>query len=248
MSDNPLFLKKPKMVKYIQKRKAKLALFGVLCVALIAIWMFRVWDDEIAKFLAQTGVYFRDSVGMLKDVPLFFYSFAIFILPIFFLPVTPVFILASARIQDESYALVLMFCLLGVTANVLASYFISQRFGTFLRGKLSERNITVPSVPDYEHYELTFLMRMIPGNPLAVQNYVLGAANISFFKYVVVSLPIQYVQIAAYVYFGDGIFDGKFSKIILGSSLLLIIAIIARMLDKRYGHKLRHRDGISKTK
>jgi len=142
---------------------------------------------------------------------------------------------------------VLFVCLLGITANIIASYFISQKFGTFLRDKMAARNIRIPSVPEYEHYELTFLMRMIPGNPLAVQNYVLGIVNVSFFKYVVISLPIQYVQVAAYVYFGDGIFDGKISKIILGASLLLIIAVIARMLDKRYGHKLRNRNGVSKA-
>lgn len=80
---------------------------------------------------------------------------------------------------------------------------------------------------------------MIPGNPLAVQNYVLGAANIPFDKYVLVSLPIQYIQIAAYVYFGEGVFEGGLSKLMLGTSILLVIAVIARMLDKRYGYKLR---------
>ena len=36
----------------------------------------------------------------------------------------------------------------------------------------------------------------------------------------------------------------------LGTSILLVIAVIARMLDKRYGYKLRgaKKDGISKTK
>ena len=64
------------------------------------------------------------------------------------------------------------------------------------------------------------------------------------------SLPIQYIQIAAYVYFGEGVFEGGLSKLMLGTSILLVIAVIARMLDKRYGYKLRgaKKDGISKTK
>ena len=102
-------------------------------------------------------------------------------------------------------------------------------------------------MPPYEQYEFVFLMRMIPGNPLAVQNYALGLAGIPFVKYVVVSLPIQYVQIFGYVYLGEGFFTGGFSNMAIAVSFFVILAIVARMLDKRYGHKLRGKNGISKT-
>ena len=222
------------LMKSLKDRRVKLVLFGAAAVLLVCLWSLWIWHKDIEVLLAELSVYFRDSVHFLDGVPLICYSFVIFILPIFFLPVTPIFILASAR--PESY--------------IAVSYFISRKFGIFLRRKLSERGINIPDIPPYEQYELTFLMRMIPGNPLAVQNYVLGAANIPFDKYVLVSLPIQYIQIAAYVYFGEGVFEGGLSKLMLGTSILLVIAVIARMLDKRYGYKLRgaKKDGISKTK
>ena len=133
----------------------------------------------------------------------------------------------------------LLFCLLGVTANIFLSYFLGRKFGTFLRSVFARRNIKIPQILPSEEYELIFLMRMIPGNPLSVQNYGLGVANVSLFKYAIVSLPIQYIQIVAYIYFGEGIFEGGISKIMLASSLLFVIAIIARILDKRYGYKIR---------
>ena len=236
------------MMDFIKRRRLKLAMFGLACIVLLLVWVFCFWRAEIIGYLAEISRYFRDSVHFLEDVPLVYYSLVILILPIFFLPVTPVFVLAAARVESSSYIVVLFFCLLGVTANIVVSYFISRKFGVFLREKLRRRGVNVPRIPSYEQYELTFLMRMIPGNPLAVQNYVLGAAGVSFFKYVVVSLPIQYLQVSAYVYFGEGIFEGGISKIILGSSILLVIGVIARMLDKRYGHKLKkNKDGISKT-
>ena len=236
------------LMKSLKDRRVKLVLFGAAAVLLVCLWSLWIWHKDIEVLLAELSVYFRDSVHFLDGVPLICYSFVIFILPIFFLPVTPIFILASAR--PESYIAVLGYCWLGVTLNIAVSYFISRKFGIFLRLKLSERGINIPDIPPYEQYELTFLMRMIPGNPLAVQNYVLGAANIPFDKYVLVSLPIQYIQIAAYVYFGEGVFEGGLSKLMLGTSILLVIAVIARMLDKRYGYKLRgaKKDGISKTK
>jgi len=230
-------------------RKEKFAVFGIFAVICVCVWSFWFWHTDVEVLLADLSVYFRDSVHFLENVPLIFYSLVIFILPIIFLPVTPIFVLASAR--PESYIVLLLYCWLGVTLNIFASYFISKRFGAFLRKELGKRKIHIPSVPVYEQYELTFLMRMIPGNPLAIQNYVLGIANVPFKKYVLVSLPIQYVQIAAYVYFGEGVFEGGLSKLMLGASVLFVIAIIARMLDKRWGYKLRKggkKNGVSKTK
>ncbi|MBQ2723015.1 MAG: VTT domain-containing protein [Opitutales bacterium] len=227
------------MLNFIKERKLKFLLFGTFCIIAIFSWSIFVWQDVITKFIADLSVYFRSVVGMLNGVPLIFYSLAILILPLFFLPVTPVYFLASARTDEYSFVVVLLFCLLGVTANIFLSYFLGRKFGTFLRSLLARRNIKIPQILPSEEYELIFLMRMIPGNPLSVQNYGLGVANVSLFKYAIVSLPIQYIQIVAYIYFGEGIFEGGISKIMLASSLLFVIAIIARILDKRYGYKIR---------
>lgn len=228
------------MFDFIKERKLKFFVFGILCVFAIVAWSVFVWQDDITNFLSDLSLYFRDKVKVLDDIPLVIYSLAIFILPLFFLPVTPIYFLASVRTDEYSYIIILIFCLIGVTANIVVSYFIARKFGVFLRSVISKRGLKIPEISSSEHYEFIFLMRMIPGNPLTVQNYGLGIANVSFFKYMVVSLPIQYIQISAYIYFGEGIFEGCISKIILASSLLVIIAIIARILDKRYGDKLRN--------
>ena len=205
----------------------------------ICIWTFFIWRDDISTLLASVSAYLRDSISILSDVPLIFYSIAIAILPIVFLPVTPVYIVASARCADESYLTVLLYCWLGAAINIAVSYFIARRFGDVLRRRLERRSIHIPVIPDYEQYEFILLLRLIPGNPLTVQNYVLGGANVDFSKYIIASIPIQFIQVAAYVYFGEGIFDGMLSKFILGTSFLFVLAIIARMVDKRFGHKIR---------
>lgn len=232
----------------------KIALASAAAVALIGLWAYFIWRREIegwllelSRVLGEWAADFKEQLHILDNVPLICYSLVIFVLPIFFLPVTPVFVIAASRTETDSYAAVLACCILGVTMNVVASYFISKKFGVFLRNKLAVRGINVPTVKDSEEYEITFLMRMIPGNPLAVQNYVLGIAGVSFFKYAVVSLPIQWAQIAVYVYFGEGVFSGGLSKIMLASSMLLVIAVIARVVEKRYGAKLRDgKNGVSK--
>ncbi len=233
--------------------KLRKALLKYLCIAaavstVLLLWTFVLWGREISVRLIEASHAidetfssdFRCFLDALDGIPLVFYSLAIFVLPIFFLPATPIYIIAASRAAEESYLLVLFYCYAGVTLNISASYFISKRFGRFLRKKFEERGVVVPKIPEYEHYELTFLVRMIPGNPLAIQNYALGLADIPFFKYIAVSLPLQYAQVAVYIWFGEGVFSGGLSKILLGSATLLVAALLARMLEKNYSYKLRN--------
>jgi len=234
------------MLDYVRKRKLKFALFFAACAVALVLWGAFLAREDISEAIVGASGYFRKCVGMLEGVPLAYYALAIFLLPIFFLPVSPVFFLASARMPEYSYPEVLAVCWLGVAANIIASYFISRKFGMIIRRIFARKGINIPDFPPSAHYEFVFLMRMIPGNPLTVQNYALGLANVSFAKYVLVSLPIQFVQIAAYVYFGEGVFEGGLSKIFLGSGILFTLAAIARMLEKRYGYKLKGgKNGVS---
>lgn len=111
--------------------KIACAAFAAAFAAALFVWAFFFWQREIEVFLADVGVYFRDNLRLLEGVPLFVYSLVIFVLPIFFLPVTPVFVLAAARAESEPMLAILFYCWLGVTLNILASYFISKNSARF---------------------------------------------------------------------------------------------------------------------
>ena len=230
--------------KYAPWLVAAFALFalaagGVLCVS----------GAEISELLRTAGVFFSAKLAVLEGVPLICYSLVIFALPIFFLPVTPVFFIAAARVGEFPIWEIVFFCCLGVTLNIAFSYYISRKFGAFLRRKLDARGVNVPRLPEKHQYVFVFLMRLIPGNPLAVQNYVLGLAEVPFFKYAVVSLPIQYLQILGYVYLGDGFLTGGLGKIVAVVACFAVFAVFVRILDKKYGHKFRRKsDGLPAAK
>ncbi len=230
--------------KYAPWLAAAFALFalaagGVLCVC----------GAEISELLRAAGAFFSEKLAVLDGVPLICYSLVIFALPIFFLPVTPVFFIAAARVGEFPIWEIVFFCCLGVTLNIAFSYYISRKFGAFLRRKLDARGVNVPRLPEKHQYVFVFLMRLIPGNPLAVQNYVLGLAEVPFFKYAVVSLPIQYLQIFGYVYLGDGFLTGGLGKIVAVVACFAVLAVFARILDKKYGHKFRRKsDGLPAAK
>ena len=229
-----------RFVRGLFKYRVKILLAALIVVFMFCLWAFVIWNEDISALLAASGKRLRESVFNINDFPMFFYALAVFLLPLFFLPVTPVYFLASARAADAgTFMVVLSYCYLGVMANMVVSYLFARRFGRFVGGRLQRRGVSVPRVPRYEQYEFTFLIRVIPGNPLAVQNYVLGLADIPFDRYILMSTPLQFIQIAAYVYFGEGVFEGGASKIFLGMSVLGVLAVSAAMLKKAYGHKLR---------
>lgn len=228
------------MVRMLFKYKVKIVALVAVAVFMFCLWSFCIWGDDISLMLRNAGEYLRDNISQINNFPMFVYAFGTFLLPLFFLPVTPVYFLASARAVDGStFMVALAYCYVGVLANMAFSYFLARRFGRFLRSKLAARGIHVPEVPRYEQYEFTFLMRMIPGNPLVVQNYVLGLADIPFDRYMLVSIAVQFVQIAAYVYLGEAIFEGGMSKIFLGVSVVGVLCVAAAMLKKAYGYKLK---------
>ena len=85
--------------------------------------------------------------------------------------------------------------------------------------------------------DLIVLLRVTPGVPFPVQNYLLGLAAVPFVRYLFVSCLIQLPINGAVIFFGDALLQGK-GKIAL-VSLLLLIALTtgAHLARKHYGAK-----------
>lgn len=232
---------KEKRLKYYTA--GALALVGLVS----ALFVFALYYDQISFWIANMALELRNSVKFLENVPLFYYTLAIAILPIFMMPITPIFILAAARAQYGNLWEVLFFCWVGVSINIIVSYFIASKFGDFVREKFEKRGINVPEIPESYQCELVFLLRMIPGNPISVQNYMLGLAKVDFAKYVIVSIPIHMLHSFVYIYFGDGIFTGKIGTLISGGVFLAMLAIISRVLKRIYDRYEEKRNGIPKS-
>ncbi len=231
---------KNKRVKYFVA-----ALFG-LSLAMSVSFLLSIFWGDITKWIAETALYIRDGTKFMEKIPMVCYALVIMLLPIFMLPITPLLVLAAARAGEEGLLYVLCWCWTGVVANILVSYFVSRKFGDCVRVKLCERGIKVPEIPSEDQCAITFLLRMIPGNPLSVQNYLLGLARIPFFKYAVVSIPVQMVQTFGYVYFGDGVFGGKARHIVGALAFFAVLAVLARLLKRIYDRWEERRNGFSK--
>lgn len=206
----------------------------IFCIVAFVVLPILLWESQIENFLESSVTFFKRSIKFLDDLPLIFYTIAIIILPLFFLPCTPIYFLASSRVGEDNFIYVVLFCLAGVFINMAIAYFVSRYFGKIVRKYLENRKTKIPKLLNFKDYEIVLLVRMVPGNPLAVQNYLLGLFNIPFATYMLVSILIQIVQVPVYVYLGDAVFSAKASQITLAVSLVLILAIFARMLKRAY--------------
>lgn len=165
---------------------------------------------------------------------------AMIVLPLFGFPVSLLLVLIGYKFGAYPYGTVyaLLVAGIGITLNDALAYWLAR---TFFRGPilrlLERKKIKVPVVPREQEIRVIALLRITPGTPLFMQNYLLGLANVDFKRYIWISVPIQMIHVTAVIVFGEAIFEGKIGTIIFAVFLLIALTIIFRMVHTQ--HKAR---------
>ena len=217
----------------------KKILVSALCIALAALLLALVFRENLGAAADFLKGFLAAVFEKIEHLPLWAYPVACFLLPIFVLPVNPVYFAAGTSVENM-FSVVLL-CYLGVVLNMLFCYFLSKKFSDYARGVLERRGLNVPKISAESEGDFIFIVRMIPGNPLSVQNYLLGLAGVGFKKYAAISMIVQAFHVSGYIYFAEGIVRGDFASLIFGASVICVLAALARIL-KRKG---RGKDGLS---
>ncbi len=85
-----------------------------------------------------------------------------------------------------------------------------------------------------DHAKVTWLVRVTPGIPLFVQNYLLGFLGIPLRQSLLVALPVTGLYVCGFVLTGGAIFDGTWGLAITGVCLVAAAAFAARLMRKNY--------------
>ena len=167
-----------------------------------------------------------------------FFIIGLTLLPLGPVPVSPIWLLAGMRFGPGVGFAVSAFCLL---MNFGIAYLLSSKV---LRGPLErilfKFRIKIPKLPSEDAAKFTFMIRLVPGNPLCVQNYLLGIMRIRPLLYFGVGLPIQLLYAIAFIQFGGAIFEGQFGRVILAALFLVVIILGVKLVAKYY---LNSKDG-----
>lgn len=128
--------------------------------------------------------------------------------------------------------------LLAITLNMALSYFLARRALRPLLEKLFTRlGYKLPRAAAGDELDLIVLLRVTPGVPFPVQNYLLGLAEVPFGKYLLVSCLIQCPMNAAFIFFGDALLQGRGRVALVALSIILALLAATHLLRKHYGKK-----------
>jgi uncharacterized membrane protein YdjX (TVP38/TMEM64 family) len=214
--------------------KKKLPLVKLAIVAFLAIVVavlvlrgldLRALTDQLMTMVRNTG-------------PTVFFA-AMAVLPAVGFPIMP-FDLAAGPVFGERLGmpLVVTLALAAITVNFVVSYWLARRALRPLLEKLLNRlGYPVPKMEDSDLTDLTILIRVTPGPPFFVQNYLLGLAGVPFGRYMLISCIVTWVYTAGLVLFGDALLHGKGKMAVLAASLLVVAAVITHWARKHYGKK-----------
>jgi uncharacterized membrane protein YdjX (TVP38/TMEM64 family) len=211
------------MLKLVLRHRIKIAL-AVLVMAAgvlgVIYWgvPFSLRDADHAKDV---------TLAWLEEANPVFLLLAIAVLPLAGFPISPLLVMGGV-VYGETVGMLVGAG--GVALNNVLGYWVAAWLREPVRGWLERRGVNVPEVSRGDGYKIVLLLRVTPGLPATVQNYVLGLSGIPFWTFFWVSLPPQLVIVAGFVLTAGALFEGQWGLIILGVSLLLVFGIVGRLI------------------
>ena len=191
-----------------------------------AVWLF--WD-EILEIDVRAAVDLLAGFG-----PVTFFA-AMAILPSLWAPVSPFLILAGA-LYDMPLAL--LGSGLALSSNMAISWLVAGRWFRPPFERLVHRfGYTVPEMTKKTMVTVAALLRITPGIPFPLQNYLLGLARMPFGWYMAVSLPLNLSIAFSIVWFGDALLKGNATMILLALSVIIALSLAVRQLRARLKRK-----------
>jgi uncharacterized membrane protein YdjX (TVP38/TMEM64 family) len=192
-------------------------------VACLAIWV--AFDDQALRTLLAT----MEQIKIWCAANPQFLFLAIVILPGLGFPVSPLWIIAgavwgsnwqacAATVLAMELNMSWTYWLAAGPANALIARLLGSRWSQWRQ--VETRNLT----------RLAIILRITPGLPFVLQNYLLGLLGIPFRRYLLVSIPITSIFVIGFVLTGGAIFQGHTGTLVLGASLLIAATIGLHLL------------------
>lgn len=127
---------------------------------------------------------------------------------------------------------------LAAVVNMTLTYWLARTVMRPLLEKLVIRlGYKLPEVKSGNAVDMIVLLRVTPGFPFPVQNYLLGLANIAFGKYLLVSCLCSLPFNAAFIWFGDALLQGKGRIALIAFMCVAALLAGAQLLRKHYSRK-----------
>ena len=221
----------------VSRRPMALLLASAGVVALVAVLV--VWRIGPHAALEEGrrlwGIVFEACAGAGPGV--FFGAMAV--LPGFGVPMSPFALSAgplfSARLGT---AAVLGLGIAAITFNLIVTYWLARRWLRPVLSRLVERlGHRLPEVERGDATDLIVLLRVTPGIPFFVQNYLLGLAEAPFGRYLAISCVVQWSFNVAFMLFGDALSQGRGRLAFFAIGLVAALATGTHLLRRHLARR-----------
>jgi uncharacterized membrane protein YdjX (TVP38/TMEM64 family) len=215
--------------------KKNRALFLKLGAAAVVVLVAGVL---VARGLDLMGLVQR-GLAVIRDAgPVAFFA-AMALLPAVGAPISA-FSLSAGPAFGERLGLgtVVAFALLALFINIALTYFLASRALRPLLEKLFVRlGYKLPEVEADDATDLIILLRVTPGVPFCVQNYLLGLARVPFGRYMAISCGVMWAFNGAVILFGDALLHGKGKVALIAIIIILALSAATHLVRKHLGRK-----------
>ena len=171
-----------------------------------------------------------------RDNPAWLF-FAIALLPGFAFPVAPLLILAGAVWGGTPGA-----CALALAAILINVFWTHQLAAGPCRAiiirLLGNRWERWRNPPTGSHWQVACMLRVTPGVPLFVQNYLIGLLGIPLRISLALAIPITGAYVCGFVITGGAIFEGQIGLLLVGISLLVATALLVNLVRRKLSTKV----------
>jgi uncharacterized membrane protein YdjX (TVP38/TMEM64 family) len=168
---------------------------------------------------------------MIASAPPALFVLSLILLPLAGIPASPLWIALGIRFGAGWGIPVAMAALL---ANFTLGYLIAAHLGHGrIRAWLERKGRSLPRLARGEELRWIALVRVTPGLPLFVQNYLLGLAKVNFPSYLLVSLPIQSVYAALFVTLGTSLKGSRLWYGVLAVAGLIAAGLVVSLIRSR---------------
>lgn len=201
-------------------RKKRLAWIAVGLIALVIGLGLAALQMDLGGQMKRCLEFVRSA-----GAPMFFTAMAV--LPLLGFPLSPFVLSSGAVFAPTMGAGAVIACgAAAITANVTLSYwFAAVGLRPWMEKLVAWLGYAVPRLPPERSWELTLVLRVVPGIPFFLQSYLLGLARVRFGSYLLISSVVPSAQLAVAVQAGDALMEGNTGRLLLAGAGFAVLGL-----------------------
>jgi uncharacterized membrane protein YdjX (TVP38/TMEM64 family) len=215
------------------KKSGLFFILVLVALALAGVVAFLTRRQELMGLVEQALAQLR-SAGPAS----FFLAMAL--LPLIGAPLTFFTLTAGSVFGPQlGMPLVMFLSLFAIAANMALGHLLANHaLRPPLKYLVRRMGYRLPDVGPGHFTDLIVLLRVTPGVPFPVQNYLLGLAAVPFVPYLLVSSLIALPLNASIIIFGEALLQGRGRIALIGLLLLLAVMAAIHLVRRRYGARM----------